>query len=401
MAEIQISLQQARQFMLAHQGLWPPYSLQGEDGIMEHIRRVGCIQFDPLNIAGFNHDLVLQSRVDNYRPELSQQLLYQQRRLVDGWDKCMSIYPVEDWPFFRRYRRYIEQRLGKRKPPPEVLDHVRAQLEQQGPLSSLDIGLDDKVNWAWGPTRQARAALESMYAWGELVVHSRVHTRRIYDLARRHIPQEIFTAPDPNPTDEQYQDWYVLRRIGSVGLLWGQAGDAWLGMTGVKGLERRQALARLEERGEILPVKVEGLKQRFFVRAGDAQRMPVRSRLPVAVAAAVLAPLDNLLWDRKLIAAVFGFTYTWEVYKPAAERQYGYYVLPVLHRDRFVARFEPVRDKKTGALVIKNWWWEPGVKLTASLQAGLQQGIKRFAQFLGATEITSESVEKLEWLPEV
>lgn len=397
MSEITISKQQARRFILAHQGLWPPYSLSGPNGAMEYIRRVGCIQFDPLNIAGFNHDLVLQARIDQYRPKMARDLLYRQRKLVDGWDKCMSIYPMEDWPCYSRYREYIRQRLGERMPPQAVLDYVRRELEQRGPLSSLDIALDDKVSWSWGPTRQAKVALESMAAWGEVVVQNRVHTRRIYDLASRQIPAEILNAPDPNNADEDYHDWYVKRRIGSVGLLWDRAGDAWLGMTGVKGPKRRAAFSRLAERGEIIPVKVEGLKPRFFMRARDKARLASLTDLPPDSSAAFLAPLDNMLWDRRLVEAVFGFAYRWEVYKPAAQRQYGYYVLPVLQGDRFVARFEPVLEKKSGSLIIKNWWWEPGVDLVEEMQAGLRDGMMRYMNFLGSKDVVTCS-EKLDWL---
>lgn len=109
------------------------------------------------------------------------------------------------------------------------------------------------------------------------------------------------------------------------------------------------------------------------------------------VRASVLAPLDNLLWDRRLVQELFAFDYRWEVYKPVTERQYGYYVLPVLYGDRFVARFEPGRDKKSRALVIKNWWWEPGVRRTKKLHLELQRCFQRFARYLGVERIQIEA----------
>ena len=107
MGALTLSNQQARRFLLAHHRLWPPYELEGKAGALAYVRRVGCIQFDPLNIVGRNPDLVLQSRVSNYRPALLEELLYQDRRLLDGWDKNMSIYAVEDWPCFRRRREGV------------------------------------------------------------------------------------------------------------------------------------------------------------------------------------------------------------------------------------------------------------------------------------------------------
>jgi len=99
-----ITKQQARHTILAHQGLWPPYALEGKAGVLEYIHRVGCIQFDPLNIVGRNPELVLQARVAGFQPVMLQELLYKDRRLLDGWDKNMSIYGVEDWPYFHRRR---------------------------------------------------------------------------------------------------------------------------------------------------------------------------------------------------------------------------------------------------------------------------------------------------------
>ncbi len=397
MSKLKISRSQARQLLLKHQGLLPAYTLQGHAGIMNYIRRVGCIQFDPLNIAGFNHDLVLQARVESYKSDMLRDLLYNQRQLVDGWDKCMSIYPVEDWPYFTRYRKRNRQNPGRDIPPQEVFDFVREQVQSRGPLSSLDIDDDKKINWYWGPTSRARAAMDIMHSWGELVIQNRVHTRRVYDFAHRQLPGEVVSAQDPNSTEEQYHAWHVKRRIGGIGILWDKAGDGWVG-TGIKGPQRKQALRRLEEDNAVVPVEVEDIDATFYVRTEDKAQLET-PHVGGETSAVFLAPLDNLLWDRKLIEALFEFDYRWEVYKPAKQRQYGYYVLPVLHGDRFVARCEPVYDKKTRELAIKNWWWEPGVKVTEELAAGLSQGMENFVRFHGAQSLVNQSAEKLAWLP--
>ena len=98
MEKLTLTNQQARRFILARQGLWPPYELEGKSGVLSYIRRVGCIQFDPLNIVGRNPELVLQARVSDFRPAMLEELLYEDWKLLDGWDKNMSIYCVEDWP---------------------------------------------------------------------------------------------------------------------------------------------------------------------------------------------------------------------------------------------------------------------------------------------------------------
>lgn len=373
-----------------HQNLWPPRSLSGTAGVLKHVRRVRCVQFDPLDIVGHNQELVLQARVRDFRPSMLEHLLYGRRAFLDGWDKQMSIYPVEDRPYFSRHRALGRRGRGD---PPEVaraIREARKAIRERGPLSSIDFDHDEKVDWPWGPTRLARAALESMYFRGELVIHKRVHTRRVYDFASNHIPAGILNAPDPNAAEDDYRDWHVLRRLRGIGLLWARSSEAWLEIRGVKSKERAESLGRLRVRGLVIPVSVEGLSEPLYAAAADR---PLLSRALKDAAAAkpsacILAPLDNLLWDRGLIRALFDFDYVWEVYKPAAERRYGYYVLPVLCGDRFIARFEPGRDPRTGALAVKNWWWEPGVKRTKAVEAALRECFRGFLGYLGAPGIS-------------
>jgi uncharacterized protein YcaQ len=395
---------QARRLILAYQGLWPPYELEGKSGVLDYIRHVGCIQFDPLNIVSRNPELVLQARVADFRPAMLQELLYGDRKLLDGWDKNMSIYMVEDWPYFQRRRQAAMRNPGRSYGPVKsILPQVRQAIEERGPLSSIDLNFDQTVDWSWAPTRLARAALESMYFWGELIIHHKVHTRKVYDFAHRHIPGELLSAADPNQTEEQYQDWYVLRRIGSVGLLWKRSGDAWLGMPEIKSKERNRALTRLLRQGKVVEVYVEGIEPPLYMRSEDNGRLDntLDSDAPPS-RATIIAPLDNLLWDRRLAKELFDFEYRWEVYKPVAERRYGYYVLPILHGDRFVARFEPGRDKKSGALVIKKWWWESGVIPSKRMQSDLRQCFKRFLGYLGTDsfQIDGKTAEQegLDWL---
>jgi uncharacterized protein YcaQ len=405
MESLRITNEQARRFILAHQSLWPPHELEGTGGILDYIHRVGCIQFDPLDIVGRNPELVLQSRISDFQPVMLQGLLYEDRELVDGWDKNMSIYGVRDWPYFRRRReaarREVEERSG---PVTAILDQVRQAIEDRGPSSSIDLDHNQIVDWHWGPTRLARVALENMWSWGELIVHHKVRTRKVYDFAHRHIPADVLSTSDPNTTEEQYQDWHILRRIGSVGLLWNKSGgDAWLGIHGTKSKERTTALTRLLTQGKVVEVRAEGVEPPLYMRSEDRTALDktLQSDAPPPHAS-ILAPLDNLLWARELVEQLFGFSYTWEVYKPVAEREYGYYVLPVLYGDRFVARFEPARDKRSGALVVKGWWWEPGVTPSSEMHASLRDCFERFLRYLGAGSIAIDNKvskrEGLGWL---
>ena len=378
---------QACRYLLKHQRLNPPGSVQGKEGILDYIHTVGCIQFDPLDMVGCNPHLVLQSRVKGYKPAMLGELLYQDRKLVDGFDKNLAIYPVEDWPCFERYRSGARDWHGRDDGPfYAMLDVVRREITQRGPLSSSDLEAGEKVRWAWGATNAARASLESMYFWGELVIHRKSGNRKFYDLAEHHIPAEILCATDPHVTQQEYYRWHVKRRVGSVGLLWEKAGDAWLGIHGgLKSAARAEAFAALYASGQLLKLEIEGVKFPFYIRSEDGQTLEESLQSEESAnEMAFLAPLDNLIWDRKLIKELFGFNYTWEVYKRPHERQYGYYVLPVLYGNRFVARFEPRFNKKTRTLEILNWWWEEGITEDGEMKQAIDRALERFTGYLGA-----------------
>jgi len=394
----------ARRFLLAHQRLLPPRRLEGADGVMDLFRHLGCIQFDPIDIVGRNPDLVLQSRVAGYRPSLLEELMYGERRLYVGWDKMAAIVESEDWPSFARHRAVMVKQHGKpetaeMKLAPYVLEEIR----KRGPLSSRDIEHDATVDWWWGrKKRLVGASLEILSAMGIVLVHHRARSIRYFDLAERILPPSILKAPDPHPADEDYEDWHVVRRIGSLGLAPANgAPEYWWAIMGVKGAAARAAvLSRLAECGDVVPVAVDGVSKRlFFLRAADLPTLESAgesSKAPVASAVAVatfIAPLDNLTWDRELLRQVFNFDYCWEIYKPKEKRDYGYYVLPVLCGDRFIARVEPVFDKKARVLTIAGWWWEKGVRPNAAMRDALRTCVAEFAAYLGADGIRlSETV---------
>ena len=393
---MKLSREEACTLLLRHQSLLPPRGLIGAEGALAHIRQVGSIQFDPLNQVGFNPQLVLQARVKGYRPAMLESLLYRDRALVDGFDKCLCIYPVEDWPAFTRQRESDKQGYARRyETMGQAVEIVRQAVAERGALCSADFDPGEKVNWPWGPTNAARAALEYLYFCGELVIHHKEGARKYYDLTSRHIPPEILAASDPNIDLPAYRQWHVLRRVGAIGMLWNRGSDAWLGVRGLKGAEREGAFAALLREGSLLPVEVEGLKEPLYLRSSDRALLdmePVDSRPEMAF----IAPLDNMMWDRRLIEALFGFRYRWEVYVPEPQRQYGYYVLPVLYSGRFVARMEPKFDKKAKTLRLLHWWWEDGVRPNGAIKAAFRRCLKEFMAYLGAKEVAAH--EGCDWM---
>jgi len=382
---IELSLPQARRFLFTQQFLYPPRSLRGPEDALRIFERLGCIQYDPVDQVGHNPELVLQARLSGYTPALLNDLLYSSRRLWDGFDKVMSIYQAQDYPCFTRLRERMKtHHWGRELPSEDVTNMVLNEIRSRGPLSSIDIEHEARADWHWGGTRLVRVVLESQYGMGRLGIHHRVGTRRFFDLVENLLPAEIFAAPDPHGTLEEYQDWHTLRRVGGLGLAHPGAGEQWLGIFGSKAPERQASLQRLQEKGDLLPVRVDGLNRHtFYIRRADAHLLEELDTPAPEPRLAFIAPLDNLLWHRDRLRWLFNFDYIWEVYKVAETRKYGYYVLPVLYGDRFIARLDPALDRKAKRFTLRNWWWEEGFTPDEGLLPALEEALGEFLNYLG------------------
>lgn len=387
MYEIYMTKAEARRFILYKQGLLGEHRFRGKDGVLDFVRQAGCVQFDPIDVCGKSPEITLQSRVAGFTKTMLYELLYEDRKLVDYFDKNLAILPVEDWKYFGRGR---ENHRGWEKSHQEigrVHDRIVTEITERGPLSSADLDISEKVDWYWSETKLSRAALEHMYFCGELAVHHKRGNMKYYDLIRNCIPADIVDAPEPLSEETAYLEWRVLRRIGAVGLLWNRASDAWLGIpsqyNSLKAKERNGIFAGFLDKGRILPVKVEGIAHTLYCLAEDGEiagiiggQEPLKKQR-----CEFIAPLDNMMWDRNLVKEIFDFEYRWEIYTPQSQRKYGYYVLPILFGDRLVGRIEMVYDRKRTQLNVSHIWYEPGVRVTKKLESGIESALKRFEVF--------------------
>lgn len=375
---------QARELLVRYHNLDGSDGFRGIEGVKAVMSRLGTIQFDPLNVAGRNADLVLQSRVRGYRPDMLQNLLYGERFLVDGYDKEMCVYTAKDFPSFAPQRamragdvRNWLERRGQGEGF-DMLEDVLAIIRKKGPCRLTDIPIGESKDFGWGPRRPSGAAIEYLFAAGQLCVADKNGTQRYFDLTERVLPPEYLTPPSMDA--ETFADWYVKRRVGCVGLLWPRRGGAWQGYVVGDDRTRKAALARLAARGALIPCRIEGRDEIFYAMPEAADMLEKAGHRPTA---RFIAPLDNLLWDRDMIEALFGFKYRWEVYTPVEKRQYGYYVLPVLYGSRFVARFEPEPVAKAGQFRVKGWWWEDDARVSRAMLEAIEAAMARFARFLG------------------
>lgn len=387
MRVIHLSNRQARQFILLKQGLLGTYRFIEKKGVMEYISQGGCIQYDPIDTCGKNAELVLQSRVRGFSKKMLYDLLYEERVLIDYPDKNLSIISVTQWPYFERYREAARENAMKYEQIEILSDKIREKIKQYGALSSDDIKFSDHFNWQsnihWsGGNNAARSVLEQMYTTGELVIHHKKGTRKYYDFSTNHIDSEILITEDPLKHDLEHLKWRVLRRIGAVGLLWNRASDAWLNIWNFKAEQRKEVFQQLISEKKIIPIYVEKFNEALYCLVEDIPLIEVIKRKQEwDERCELIAPLDNLMWDRKLIYKLFNFDYKWEIYTPESKRKYGYYILPILHGDKFIGRTEIRIEKETRTLIVKKIWFEQETNNTSEFQADLDGCLKRFSIF--------------------
>jgi uncharacterized protein YcaQ len=348
--------------------LAPPRSLPAErESVLRVVDRLGSLQFDPLEIAGRNHDLVLLARIRGYRREWADHWLYEDRRLYETYNKSLNIVPVAELPLYRYIwdRERVRHEAGAFDEHALLVEELLTRIREQGSLLPRDVGPREAIDWYWRPTNQVRAILEGLAEVGTLGIARRQGNLRVYDLAERLFPDAVLRE---RRDEEEQQLHRQLARYRANGLL-GASGnqELWVGGMG-HAADRAARRTTLVERGRLVPIAVEGLKGERFIVAEDREALAraeteVAAGLPpggVPAAVTFLAPLDPVCWDRDLLRRLFGFDYVWEVYVPEAKRRWGYYVLPILYGDRLVGRIEPRLDRREGALRIIGLWWEPG-----------------------------------------
>ena len=228
---ITLTNRQARQFILLKQGLLGEHKFTGKQGVLDFVRQAGCVQFDPVDVCGRSADIMLNSRVKDYTKEMLDELLYKDRLLIDYFDKNLSIFTVEDFPvfLFKRtsggYAEAYDSRGGDAVK--RIIPLIRQLIEERGHISAAEVDIDEAIEWHWGTMSSLpRAALESMYLRGELIIHHKTGTNKSYALMEDYIPEDILNAGLPFDTEEERLAWHIKRRIGAVGLLWNRASDA-------------------------------------------------------------------------------------------------------------------------------------------------------------------------------
>lgn len=377
-----LSLQDARHLQLAAQGLLTPLRARATPAdLLACIRRMALLQIDTISVVARSPYLVLFSRLGHYDPRWLEQLLAD-GDLFEYWAHEACFVPREDYRLLR-HRMLDPAAMGWKFSAQWLKTHggeiaqIVERIRQDGPVRAADFERKgDKGNgwWDWKPEKRH---LEVLFTAGQLMVRERRNFQRVYDLAERVMPEWNDERDLPSP-DLAWRDMVraSCRALGLVKTGW--VADYYR----LKRGKYDALLHQLADEGELLPVRVEGWQHGAFVHASLADEL-VRAQVGTLKAShtAVLSPFDPLVWDRKRVSELFGFDYRIECYTPAPKRQYGYFVLPLLHRGKLVGRMDAKAHRKEGVLEVKSLYLEDGIRVTRTLAQDLGKAIQKLAEW--------------------
>lgn len=382
MKQVEISKENARRFLVQRQNLLKEES--GKDGTLSAVTRLECVQTDPINVVHRNHHLVLHNRIRSYSPSCLEELLYKDRKLFEYWCNEKSIIPFSDLRYFR-YRMqntsqfqspYYDRVKARRKELKKPIAQVLSEIEKHGPLSSQELEQGGAIKG-----KLETNILNLLWDCGELMIHHVEGNRRYYDLTVHIVPS---VTDIEVPSREEYEQFMIRKYMWAYGLV--DTRDWRFGWLPMKALQRKAIVKKMVESGTLCPVKVEGVRQEYYVLRELLNSLE-DPRTSIDEKVFFIAPLDNLLWNRKVISEIFDFDYSWEVYKVPEKRIYGYYVMPILHGTKFVGRIDPKLDRQNQSMIINSLSLinrEAGGGLMNELVATL----RRFLSFHSVSSLT-------------
>ncbi|RBM21474.1 winged helix-turn-helix domain-containing protein [Streptomyces sp. PT12] len=372
-----LSADEARRIALRAQGLLgAPDRRAGVRGVL---RRLGAIQLDTISVLARSHELLPYARLGAIDRSAVEDAYWAGGRSFEYWSHAACILPIEEWPLFSfRRRAYRARERWHAELSPTAYDKVIARLRDEGPLTATELGGAKKggIWWDWS---DIKIAVERALTYGEVVCTERRGWKRVYDLAERAVPAELF--------HDDLDDHECLRRlVAQAGAAMGVATRA--DLADYHRLTGAQVESVIEETG-LVPVEVEG----WVSGSGDRPRAwadpaalatPPRGRHRTTL----LSPFDSLIWDRPRTERIFGFVHRLEAYVPAPKRIYGYFSMPLLSGGRLLGRVDPAREGST--LVARHAAFEAGqVKAVAAVPA-MAVALAEAARWVGCDRIRIE-----------
>ena len=374
---VTLSAPQARRRLVAHLGLTHDVGA-GAEGTRRVLQRLRCIQLDPLDVIGTNADLVVMARVRNVkRGEVWRHLF--PGHAFEHFAKERCLLPSSAFPWYRDRGHLAEApwwRHGERehRVSASILHAVAEEIRQRGPLTArelMDHGAVEPLDWSgWkGTSKATTMALELLWTRCDIVVNGRTETgSKIYD-----IPERALGPLARQKTDGHFDRWALLDRVAAAGLLSRATGSHWSMLSKVRTTSLPDAMIG---EGLLCEVKIQDSTRRYLALPEFLEQRTGRYDNRIRI----LGPLDPLLWDRNLVRSLFAFDYVWEVYKPEHLRKWGWYVCPLLDRDRLIGRIDA---RTEGAvLVVRKLWLDDDAD-----QSRVREALEKHASACGCVRV--------------
>ncbi|TLU68701.1 winged helix-turn-helix domain-containing protein [Enterobacter sp. MF024] len=389
MALPQLTLSAARHLHLAAQGLLKkPRRRARPADILTTIQRMSLLQIDTINIVARSPYLVLFSRLGPYSPDWLDDAL-RQGELMEYWAHEACFLPRSDFALVR-HRMLAPDKMGWKyrqawmQEHADEIEQLIAHIQEKGPVRSADFEHPRKGTNGWWEWKPHKRHLEGLFTAGKVMVVERRNFQRVYDLTHRVMPQ--WDDRRDMLTQAAAEAVMLENSARSLGLFRAQ----WLAdYYRLRQPVLAPLLERWQAQQQVVRVEVETLGEMWL----HSDLLPL---LPLALEgkltathSAVLSPFDPVVWDRKRAEQLFNFSYRLECYTPAPKRQYGYFVLPLLHKGQLVGRMDAKMHRKTGELEVIALYLEEGVRIGAGLEKGLITAISDFAGWQGATRIVT------------
>ena len=390
----QITAAQARTLLLDAQGLLEDPARRATLKTVERlVKKLGFVQVDSISRVERAHHLTLGARLDGYRPALLDRLAFEKRALFEHWTHDAALIPIALFPHWKprfpvfaeraQRMRWYRERMGD--DPARTIARVHRRISREGPLRARDFerGAERPAKgwWDWTPEKMA---LEFLWRTGRLAIAGRESFHKVYDLTERVLPG---AHAEPAPSAEAHVEWACRSALERLGVATpSELAAFWAAIP----VARASAWCReAVSAGRAVNVSVYGsngaVPRGAFALPDWEERL--RRAKPTPERTRLLSPFDPLLRDRKRLERLFGFDYRFEAFVPAAKRRYGYYVLPILERERFVGRLDPRHDRERSVLVVEKLHWEPGVRPTRARLRALDDALAGLASRIGASSV--------------
>jgi uncharacterized protein YcaQ len=393
-----LSRVEARRLAIARQYLSASPAPDGADGVRAVCRALRFLQLDPVNVIARSHELVLWSRLGAKGVTEFEDVFWRDRWLFEYWAHAAAIVLSEDYPLHKvamdGYPWPGHEAIGAWADVNHALrEHVLERLGEGEPLPTEAFEDRAVLDWpssGWTNGRNVERMLGLLWRQGRVMIAGRVKGHRLWALPEVCLPSDVVReALSPQEMVSTAVE-HTLRSRGVARAL-----DVNQYFVTGRYIDLPGALDSLEAQGRVLTARVEGgADETWYVHADALPTLEAIRAGEWAGRTALLSPFDNMINDRRLTDRLWSFDFRNEMYVPKAKRQYGHYVLPILHGDEFVGRLAPKVDRRKRRVTVEGLWLEPEVKPTAALRKAIVAELAALAAFAGA-----DTIEYAEPLP--